>query len=190
MNQKPPIIVPAAGRAERHPGKLYLELDGRPAILQTLRTIFEADLDPVVVVGHEAGPLTSLIEQEFGTGVTILLNLGYDEGMASSIRVALEALGDVDAFGIHLGDKPMVKTETFKWLLEVFTDKQPQILVPVYKKQHGHPVLFEGSLRSWLLKNRGDVGARELIAEMESHVEFVTVEDHGVILDLDSYLGA
>lgn len=188
MNDKIPIIIPAAGFAQRHPGKLLTEVEGRPALARTVEITLEAGHWPMVVLGHHAEQLQRMLEEQFQGAVPTLLNSRYPEGMAFSIRTGLQALGEVARFGVHLGDKPFVKSETLHMLAEKFLEEQPRILLPTFKGLAGHPVFFEGSLKEELMRIEGDFGGRDLVERYAGEVEQVEVEDEGTVLDLDRYL--
>lgn len=188
MNEKIPIIIPAAGFAQRHPGKLLTDVRGRPALARTVEIVLEAGHRPMVVLGHHADQLQLMLEEQFHGAIPTLLNSRYPEGMAFSIRTGLQALGDVPCFAVHLGDKPFVESETVRVLAAEFLERRPRILLPLHEGRVGHPVFFEGALKGELMHTEGDFGGRELLERYAGDVEQVEVEDEGTVLDLDRYL--
>jgi len=66
--------------------------------------------------------------------------------------------------------------------------RKPQILIPTFQDQPGHPTFFSFKFTPELLALTGDTGARKLIQRYGRDVLFVPVVDEGVSLDMDCYL--
>lgn len=182
------FIIPAAGFAQRHPGKLLTEVEGRPALARTVELIQEAGQRPLVVLGHRADQISKMLVAQFHGQVHTLMNSRYPEGMAYSIRTALNALGDLNCFAVHLGDKPFVGSDTIRKLTETFLAERPRMMLPTYQGEYGHPAFFDGSMKEVLMKTVGDQGGREIVEQLGDDVMFVDVNDRGILLDLDAYL--
>jgi len=183
------MIVLAAGLSQRHPGKLLTSLDGQTAIAKTLWSLLDAGLHPIVVLGADDEELRQEVRRFTGSGVRVVTNSHPEAGMASSIRIGVEAiLNDADAIGIHLADKPFCHSETVSLLLAEWERLQPLALVPRWRGQHGHPVLFYEALRSELMQLEGDSGGKALLRDLGQKAVTVDVEDEGVVLDMDRYL--
>ena len=183
-----PVILPAAGLSIRHPGKLYFPINGRAAILVTVTAILRAGLEPHIVVGHDADKLRAMLSSEFGNDLDIIENPNYHKGMSTSLNAALNKLGAQDAFAIHLADKPFIQSETIRELTRIFLKQRPLAMQPFCDRKPGHPVFFNGSLKSNVLALSGDMGARGLLTELGENVHRVDTTDIGTILDMDRYL--
>jgi molybdenum cofactor cytidylyltransferase len=59
-----------------------------------------------------------------------------------TIRLGLEALGDLDACMFLPGDQPLLRRETVAQLLDTWKQSPNQIVRPVYEDTEGSPVLF------------------------------------------------
>ena len=119
-------------------------------------------LDEVVVVlGAEADQIREAVY--FGRG-RVIVNPGHASGMASSLRVGIDALGaDVDRAVVILGDQPDISSR----LLDTLLDLQERSGLPAAALSFDglmHPpvVLARGLWRD-LNSLEGDVGCRALI---------------------------
>ena len=73
----------------------------------------------------------------------VIENPEWEEGMASSLRVGLDAvlrLSRADAVGIFLGDQPDISEEVVTGLLDARRSTKRQAIVPKYRYVWGNPV--------------------------------------------------
>ena len=189
MTSRIQAIVLAAGFSTRHPDKLVHPIQGTPAIIRSVQSLLESGLEPLLVLGHQVDRLEAMLRSEFADTVQLIHNEDYSLGMASSIRSGLLACNSqTEAYLIHLADKPFVRTETVKSLVDTWLEDRPGILVPEFEGMHGHPVIFSNTMREALLKLTGDSGANRLLQEMNSVVHRLSTQDAGVTMDMDKYL--
>jgi molybdenum cofactor cytidylyltransferase len=59
-----------------------------------------------------------------------------------TVRLGLEALGDVDCCMFLPGDQPLLRRETVRLLLETWKQEHDKIIRPVFEENDGSPVLF------------------------------------------------
>ena len=83
-----------------------------------------------------------------------------------------------------LADMPYIKSETISLLAEKIRDGA-DIVAPEFEQQRGHPVGFSHRYLSELIALSEDVGARNIINSHQNNLELVTVNDDGVIKDVD-----
>jgi molybdenum cofactor cytidylyltransferase len=156
-------IVLAGGASRRFGSqKLLADFDGEPVIRHSVRRLLAADPDDVLVVaGCDGQRVLAALD---GLAVRIVMNDGWSEGLSSSLRVGIAALGATTSGAlIALGDQPGVRSEDVRALLAAHASSDREIAVPVYRGERGHPVLFDRSVFPELLGIRGDRGAREVI---------------------------
>jgi molybdenum cofactor cytidylyltransferase len=60
------------------------------------------------------------------------------------------------------------------------------IVAPEYRQQRGHPVGFGQCYRDELQALNGNAGARDIIQRHKDSLELVSVDDAGVIADIDT----
>jgi molybdenum cofactor cytidylyltransferase len=181
-------IVLAAGRSSRMgPNNKLLELvEGKPIIARVVEAAIASGAEPVIVVtGLERDRIEAALH---GLGATFAHNPDFDEGMSGSIKAGLKILTkDCDGALILLGDMPEVEERDLKALIAAFADQGAEaICVPARAGRRGNPVLWGATYFPEMMQLRGDVGAKELIAEHRSHVIEVPVRSDGIFADVDT----
>ena len=63
---------------------------------------------------------------------------------SDTVRLGLEALGEVDCCMFLPGDQPLLRRETVAMLLERWRETPDSIIRPVYEDTEGSPVIFPG----------------------------------------------
>ena len=181
-------VVLAAGRSTRMGpvNKLVASFGGRAMVRAVVDALGGSSVRPVVVVtGHEADRVEAALA---GTGVRLVHNPEYRQGLSTSIRTGLAALPEsAQAAVICLGDMPLVTPAHVDKLVAAFDPAEGrEICVPVFEGKRGNPVLFARRFFGEIATVRGDVGARHLIGEYEECVCEVAVDDRAVLVDVDS----
>ncbi len=181
-------VVLAAGRSSRMgaANKLLADVDGVPMVRRAVDTTLASAARPVVVVtGNEQGKVQAALR---GCKVTFIHNLGFAEGMSTSLRAGLAALpGKVDGALICLGDMPLVTPAVLDRLIAAFNpDEGRAICVPTWNGKRGNPVLWGRRFFAEMADLAGDVGAKHLIGEHADLVAEVAMPDDAVLTDIDT----
>lgn len=165
--------------------KLTVKIDGQTVVRRAVAPFLLNGIERVFLV-------TSMAEGEArkalaGLGpVEVVLNPHFMEGMSSSVKAALPFIEDADGVFFHLGDKPFVRSEQVKAMMEIFLQGTERLLVPRHEGKKGHPVLVpvKPYLQAMSLL-KGDKGLREII---ENHSEDVVFwdGDEGNVFDIDT----
>ena len=194
-----PAIVLAAGESSRmgRP-KALLDWGGKPLVQHQVDELRAAGCDPiVVVVGHEATAITATIQCTGPCGVVV--NDGYREGRASSVRVGARALADggdgpddsagsdgIGAVVVASVDQPCRST-TVRTLIASYQREGGRIVVPRYEGRNGHPALFCGELLDDLgAVEESSEGLRAVRRREAAGTRFLDVEDAWVRLNLNT----
>ncbi len=145
--------------------KCLLPIGGKPAIVSLLDRWREADLKEIIVI---SGAYHTLVKRRLGD-MPILYNPNYGEGMASSIRVAVDfaLVGDYEALIILLADQPLVTVEMLRRLVETFHRGFDAVAFKVGSSPTP-PAIFRGKAFKRLSGLRGDIGARKILADMRN----------------------
>ncbi len=182
-------VLLAAGRGARMGGlqKGLLVWEGKALVRWAAEALLSAGLSPVVVVVGE-GAEEPVRRELRGLAAAVVTNPRAAEGMGTSLAAGVAALGaQVGTVAVALADMPRLRGETVARLWRAFLGTERGIVVPRFRGQRGHPVLFDlGRYRGELLALGGDRGARELLRVRETDVLSVEVDDPGVILDVDT----
>jgi CTP:molybdopterin cytidylyltransferase MocA len=136
--------------------------------------------DVIVVVGpeHEA------IRREIDCyPVRIAINEKAGSEMAESVREGLASSPHVTGVLICLADHPLVRAGTLRSLIGTHILRPDKIVVPSYQGRRGHPCLFPFDAARQVFSG---MNLRQIISENPARVEYVGVDDEGVVLDMDT----
>ena len=158
-------LVLAAGRASRMNGshKLLAAFDGKALVRRSVEAALEAKPARVLVVtGHRADEIEAELA---GLTVDILRNPDHAQGMSTSLRAGVSALGPgCDGVAVLLADMPHVAGADVRRLLDAFAASGGQAVVrAVSGGKRGNPVILPRSTFSAILQLEGDVGARHIV---------------------------
>lgn len=157
------VIVLAAGSSTRlGQPKQLLPVDGQPLLSRTLDVIRATSLAPrIVVLGGYANEIREQVRLD---GFTVVDNLDYADGQATSLKAGILALPpEVDGAIVLLGDQPLVAPWLLEQLASAFEPGETAAVRPVYADGPGNPVLLSKALFPELLTLEGDVGARDVL---------------------------
>jgi len=107
------------------------------------------------------------------TDCGVVENPEWEEGIASSIRVGLDAvtrLSRADLALLVLGDQPDVPADVVNGLIEAHRRSKALAVVPKYRYSRGNPILVDRALWPRLMSLEGDEGAKRLL---QAHPEWV-----------------
>lgn len=158
---KLPALILAAG-ASRRLGcpKQAVRVAGEPLVHRAARAALEAGFAPVrVVFGCRHEELAPLVAD---LPVEVVINEGWEEGMAASIRAGLEALPE-DAAGVALlvCDQVHLEAEVLQRLRQAFASAPLRPAACVYQERRGVPAILPAQAFPLLRLLRGDQGARD-----------------------------
>jgi molybdenum cofactor cytidylyltransferase len=138
-------ILLAAGLSTRMGSpKALLDWRGMPLVAYQVQQMTKAGLDPVVVVvGHEGAAVAECLRS---TQATIVMNVDYTAGRATSVRAGALALsGGIEAILLLNVDQPR-HAETLAALIDAHAELGGAITAPVYDGRRGHPIVIAGRL--------------------------------------------
>jgi molybdenum cofactor cytidylyltransferase len=180
-------IVLAAGASSRFGSqKLVASLGGRPVLQHVLDTLAAADVEDVVVVlGDRPGDVETALSWR---GERRVVNVRPQDGLASSLRVGLDAAADdpaVEAILIVLGDQPTLRHGVVHDVIEAAgRTTVPFVRVRYSEDTAPNPVLVRRGAWALAAGLEGDRGLGPLLAE---HPELVfEVPVAGANPDIDS----
>ena len=85
-----------------------------------------------------------------------------------------------------LADQPFIDSQTINHLIEAFGTHNKGIIIPIYQGRGGHPVIFAIKYKEELLRLKGDIGGREIIARHPNDILEVAVNCEGILIDIDT----
>lgn len=181
------IIILAAGSSSRMgKPKQLLAFEGTTLLSRVVSLACQSGDNPVVVV---LGANADVIKKNLTVSrAEVVVNEGWEEGMASSLRKGLAAMNEkhpeVDGVLILVGDQPYLNNQYIKQLLEAQIKSGLPIAACSYSGIIGTPVLFHKSIFLELMALQGDVGAKRIIQNRKQDV--VTVLFDKGIVDIDT----
>ncbi|NIP59403.1 MAG: NTP transferase domain-containing protein [Gemmatimonadetes bacterium] len=182
-------IVPAAGRSSRMgTPKPLLDAGGQSFLQAVVGSLARGGCVPVLVVlREESGPVAAMART---AGARTVVNPDPSAGPISSLRAGIRALDEADdeleGVAFCPVDHPLVAHDTVERLLRTFRAGDAPAVVPAHGERRGHPVFFRRSLFPELLEEGLEEGARTVLHRHLEEVEEVTVEDEGVLADIDT----
>ncbi len=179
-------IVLAAGESVRMGvPKLLLPIGEKTMLKTTIDNFLASKADEIIVVlGDRASEYAALIAK---LPLKIAYNPDYRQGMSTSIIAGLGALDErSQGIMIALADQPFVNTETINQLIEAFAAHDKGIVVPLYRRKRGNPVIFDAKYKDELLRLRGDIGGRGILKQHQHDILEIEVGCEGILLDIDT----
>jgi molybdenum cofactor cytidylyltransferase len=176
-------LLLAAGAGRRFGAdKLTARLpDDTPVGVAAARNLLAAGCEVLAVVrAREAGIGPALA----ALGVDVVGCADAGLGMGHSLACGVQASADADGWLVALADMPFVRPATVAAVAAALASGA-EIAVPALEGRYGHPVGFAARWRVELLGLHGDVGARGLLAAHDDRILEVTVDDPGVLRDID-----
>jgi molybdenum cofactor cytidylyltransferase len=178
------VLVLAAGASVRlGQPKQLVRVGGRPALHSVVsQATAIAGHAVTVVIGAHAAELTHLLQH---SGVSLIVNRNWEEGMASSIRFGIASLPPAcDAVLIQLGDQVAVTADDLRRLVSAWRGEDSVIAAAMYRGTVGVPAIFPRWCFSELSQLRGDVGAKSILDRYRDRVARVAMPN--AALDLDT----
>lgn len=180
-------LVLAAGGSSRLGRPKQLEPWGDTTLLgHVIRQVRDFPVEEVwVVLGAEADRILDTVDLE---GCGVIENPEWEEGIASSLRVGLDALTQTsraEAALVVIGDQPDIDRGVVQHLVETFSRSPRPVAIPKYRYTWGNPVIVDRSLWPRLMSLEGDDGAKRLFKAHPEWVEEVWT-DHLPPRDVDT----
>jgi xanthine/CO dehydrogenase XdhC/CoxF family maturation factor/CTP:molybdopterin cytidylyltransferase MocA len=166
------IILAAGGSRRLGRPKQLVEIAGQSLVRRAAESALAAGTGSVhVVVGAEVTRVRTALED---LPVDLIVNEAWKEGVASSIRAAIDAIErrerPVETILLMLCDQPGVTADVLRRLLDAYRATRAPVVASRYPEGPGVPALFHAELFPALKTLDGDVGARELIRHLDRDV--------------------
>lgn len=173
-------VIMASGLGKRFGGnKLMADFHGKPMIQRTLDVTDGLFSKRVVVTRHES--VAALCTDR---NVDVIFHALPHR--SDTVRLGLEALGDLDGCMFLPGDQPLLRRETVAMLLENWKQHPDCMVRPIHEDTEGSPVLFP----SWTfpeLKNLPEGKGGGVVIQNHPHDMIrISVSDPFELADADT----
>ena len=173
-------VIMASGLGKRFGGnKLMAEFGGQPMIARILAATDDSFDRMVVVTRHEAVAAYCRARNV----EVVLHNL---PNRNDTVRLGLEAVGEVDGCMFCPGDQPLLKKETIEALINGWKRESDCIWRPSFEDQPGAPILFPKWAFSELLTLPEGKGGGFLARKYPERVRLHPVRDPYELMDVDT----
>ena len=173
-------VIMASGLGKRFGGnKLMAEFGGQPMIARILAATDDIFDRRVVVTRHEAVAAYCRARNV----EVVLHNL---PNRNDTVRLGLEAVGEVDGCMFCPGDQPLLKKETIEALINGWKRESDCIWRPSFEDQPGAPILFPKWAFSELLTLPEGKGGGFLARKYPERVRLHPVRDPYELMDVDT----
>ena len=177
------IVVLAAGGASRFgSAKQLAEYQGKPLLQHAIDASLNSSAEAVyVVLGAEFERVRSAID---ATGVEMIQNPGWHEGMASSIKQAVTVIGEQYAALLFLaGDQVRVGSTQLQSLIDVWQSQPDSLVAAKFDASYGIPAIFPQPFMPELLGLAGDKGGKQVLVENRDKLLMLDMPEASIDID-------
>lgn len=183
------LVILAAGEGRRFGGvKQLAPWRGKPLIRWPVDACLAvSDADTFLVLGAHREAVRPVLDAD---APRVLVNRDWRDGMAASIRTAVQQLGDYSALLFLAGDQPAVTADHLRRMVGLWRGEPRRIVAARYRQIPGIPVLFPADLFPELLALEGDRGARGLLTRHGERVLALDMPEAALDIDRPADLDA
>jgi CTP:molybdopterin cytidylyltransferase MocA len=180
-------VVLAAGEGNRigHPKALLrTDRDDESFVQRACGVLRAGGVTEVVVI---VSPAIVDSVMALNPGGRVLTNTEPARGQLSSLLIAIDALGaKTQAIAVLPVDVPLVRPETVRALIDVWSRTRLPVVRPASGGRHGHPVIFDRGIFHEIMATPLAGGARPLVRRHATADGDVFTEDKGAFCDIDT----
>jgi len=179
-------IILAAGESKRmQVPKMLLPFHGKTMIEKVIENVISSEVfHTLVVLGSNRDEILGTISH---LPVNHCFNENYRNGMLSSVQCGFKNLpADFDAVLIFPGDQPFIEPDVINLVIRSFRETGRGIVIPVYGKKRGHPLLISNEYKDVISTLDENEGLRSLPELYREDVLEVKTNSPGILKDFDT----
>ncbi len=178
-------IILAAGESRRMGQPKLLLPFGEKTIIETVveKVVSSKVNNTLVVLGSEREKVEKKVKN---FPVKVVFNPDYPSGMLSSVLCGFKTLPEeTQAVVVVLGDQPSVSTEVIDKIVDAYQKTGKGIVLPVYEKERGHPVVLDMKYKNEVERLSPDIGLRGTVYSHPEDILEVDVNAPEILQDID-----
>jgi molybdenum cofactor cytidylyltransferase len=179
-------IILAAGESRRMKvPKMLLPFNGKTMIEKVIENVTMSEVfSTLVVLGSYRDEILGIISY---LPVNHCYNESYKNGMLSSVQCGFKNLPvNYDAVLVFPGDQPFIEPEVINRIIYAYRETGKGIIIPVYRKKRGHPLLIDYKYKDVVKKLPYDEGLHSLANMYQEDVFEVKTRSKGILKDFDT----
>jgi len=168
-------------------------MGNKTLIEQVTEKLIDSEVDEIIIVtGHEDHKINELFYQKYDDAkLKIVSNTKYRQGMTTSIQKGIKSTNSKTAgYMICLGDMPLIDTTELNEIITAFqtalTNNLKTIIVPLYNKKRGNPVIFSSSYHDEILAHDEVNGCRGIVKRNSKEVIQLEMSSNHILVDVDT----
>ena len=175
------VLMAAGSSARFGVNKLLTDFCGKTLIERAMEAIPRDKLCRAAVVSQYDRVLSMALE----TGFLAVRNDRPEDGVSRTIRLGLNALGNVDAAMFMVADQPCLNRRSAEGLVNFYLKEPDRIAAMAYGSRRGNPVIFPEDMFMDLRNLTGDTGGSAVICKKQDKLRLYQVEDELELFDAD-----
>jgi molybdenum cofactor cytidylyltransferase len=179
-------IILAAGESKRMKvPKMLLPFKGKTMIEKVIENVTSSEVfHTLVVLGPHREEIVGIIGH---LPISYCYNENYTKGMLSSVKCGFKNLPLIyEAVLVFPGDQPFIEPDVINLVISAYREKAKGLVVPVFRKKRGHPLLIDFKYKDVVLKLPDDEGLRSLANMYKEDVFEVKTKSAGILKDFDT----
>jgi molybdenum cofactor cytidylyltransferase len=179
-------IILAAGESKRMKvPKMLLPFNGKTMIEKVIENVIRSEVfRTLVVLGSNRNEILGSISH---LPINHCYNENYKKGMLSSVKCGFKNLPvNFNAVLVFPGDQPFIEPDVINMIINIYRETGKGIIVPVYRKKRGHPLLIDCKYREEINTLEENEGLRSLSNMHQKDVFEVKTNSPGILKDFDT----
>jgi molybdenum cofactor cytidylyltransferase len=178
-------MILAAGESRRMGQPKLLLPFGEKTIIEIVveKVVSSKVNNTLVVLGSEREKVEKKIKN---FPIKVAFNPDYHSGMLSSVQCGIKTLPeDTQAVVVVLGDQPSVSKDVIDKIVDAYLETGKGIVLPVYEKERGHPVIIDMKYKNEVENLSPDIGLRGTVYSHPEDILEVDVDTPNILQDID-----
>ncbi len=180
-------IILAGGASTRMGSpKALLKIGEKTFLQHIVGELHSANVSEIVIVlGADAEKIRATLDWFDGD---VVVNNDWQRGQLSSLITGINFLEkkNIDGVIVCPVDHPLISAKLISELASAFYSSKKKIIIPVFNKQRGHPIIFSKELFSEIKNAPLEVGAKAVVRKSSDEVFEMESDERGILMNIDT----